>query len=197
MLNTYIENRGQTQTILHNKRGSRVNEIKWDANYDGEVANISVSSNTDGTKQHYGFKLDNQDLATMLNIPSVDMPIHNRLQQDFVNSAFRYEPVIYQIELPQGDSKSAHNVTRKPSEKFIQSAKRDSYLSSPLPNEELIIPLTVDGKRRKRHTLTSKKGRVHRKSHKTYRVYKRPKSRQTSRTTVRSRSKPMFSSKNI
>jgi hypothetical protein len=197
MLNTYIQNRGQTQTILHNNRRSRVNEIKWDANYDGETANISVSSNTDGAKRHYEVKLDNRDLETMLNIPSVDMPLHNRLQQDFVDSAFRYEPVIYQIELPQGDSKSMYNVSSTPGDNFIQSAARDSYLSSPLPNEELIIPLTVDGKRRKRHTLTSKKGRVHRKSHKTYRVYKRPKSRQTSRTTVRSRSKPMFSSKNI
>jgi len=198
MLNTYIQNRGQTQTILHNNRRSRVNEIKWDANYDGETANILVSSNTDGMKRHYGVKLDNRDLETMLNIPSVDIPLHNRLQQDFVDSAFRYEPVIYQIELPQEDSKSIYNVSSsKPGDNFIQSAARDSYLSSPLPNEELIIPLTVDGKMRKRHTLTSKKGRAHRKSHKTYRVYKRPKSRQTSRTTVRSRSKPMFSSKNV
>lgn len=198
MPNTYIQNRGQTQTIFHNNRRSRVNEIKWDANYDGETANISVSSNTDGMKQHYGFKLDNQDLATMLNIPSIDIPLHDRLQKDFVDSAFRYEPVIYQIELPQGDSNSTYNVSSSaPSKKITQSAINDSYLSSPLPNEELIIPLTIDRKRHKRHTLTPKKGRFHRKSHKTYKAYKRPKSNQNSRTTVKSRSKPMFSSKNI
>jgi hypothetical protein len=197
MLNTYIENKGQTQTIFHNKRGLRLNEIKWDANYDGEVANISVSSNTDGTKQHYDFKLDNQDLETMLNIPSVDIPLHNRLQQDFVDSAFRYEPVIYHIELPRKDSMPLYNVSNSPGKKLIQSTARDSYLSSPLPNEELIIPLTINGKKHKRHALTPKKGRFHRKSHKTYKVYKRPKSRQNSRTTLRSRSKAMFGSKNI
>lgn len=107
-------------------------------------ANISVSSNTDGAKQDYEFRLDNQDLETMLNIPSVDMPLHERLQKDFHDSAFRYEPVIYQIELPRKDS--AHDV---PIEKLVKSAKADSYLSSPLPNEELILPLTIDGKRRK------------------------------------------------
>lgn len=197
MLNTYIQNRGQTQTILHNNRRSRVNEIKWDANYDGETANISVSSNTDGMKRHYDFKLDNQDLETMLNIPSVDMPLHNRLKQDFVDSAFTYEPVIYHIELPQGDHAPTYNVTSKPTKKLIQSAARDSYLSSPLSNEELIIPLVIDKKTRKKRALTQKKGRFNRKSHKTYRVYKKHKSRQNSRETVRSGSKPMFSSKNI
>ena len=116
MLNTYIQNKGQMQTILHNKRREQVNEIKWDATYDGEEANISVSSNTDGAKQDYEFRLDNQDLETMLNIPSVDMPLHARLQKDFTDSAFRYEPTIYQIELPR--RKPAYDM---PIEKIVKS----------------------------------------------------------------------------
>jgi hypothetical protein len=190
MPNTYIQNKGHTQTILHHNRRSRVNDIKWDANYDGETANISVSSNTDGMKQHYDFKLDNQDLEAMLNIPSVDIPLHNRLQEDFVDSAFRYEPVVYQIELPRKDSTHIYNAASKPGVK-------DSYLSSPLPNEELVLPLTIDEKDNKRHSLTHKRRRIRRKSHKTYRVYKKPKSRKISKSAFKSRSKSIFSSKNI
>ena len=146
MLNTYIQNKGQMQTILHNNRRDQVNEIQWDAIYDGKKANISVSSNTDGAKQEYEFRLDNKDLETMLNIPSVNMPLHERLQKDFDDSAFRYEPTIYQIELPRRNP--SHDM---PIEKLVKSAKADSYLSSPLPNEELILPLTIDGKRRKKY----------------------------------------------
>ena len=181
MLNTYIQNKGQMQTILHNKMREQVNEIQWDAIYDGKEANISVSSNTDGAKQEYEFRLDNQDLETMLNIPSVDMPLHERLQKDFDDSAFRYEPTIYQIELPRKGS--TYDV---PIEKLVKSAKADSYLSSPLPNEELILPLTIDGKRRKKYTLTPKKHHFHRKSHRTYRAYKKRKSTSNSRSKSRS-----------
>ena len=183
MLNTYVQNRGLMQTILHNKRREQVNEIQWDATYDGDEANISVSSNTDGTEKHYGFKLDNKDLETMLNIPSVDMPLHARLQKDFTDSAFRYEPTIYQIELPRKGS--TYDV---PIEKLVKSAKADSYLSSPLPNEELILPLTIDGKRRKKYTLTPKKHHFHRKSHRTYRAYKKRKSSSNSKSRSKSRS---------
>lgn len=187
MLNTYIQNRGLMQTILHNKRREQVNEIQWDATYDGEEANISLSSNTDGAKQHYGFRLDNQDLETMLNIPSVDMPLHARLQKDFTDSAFKYEPVIYQIELPRKDAdRPTYDIASVPIEKLVKSAKADSYLSSPLPNEELILPLTIDGKRRKKYTLTPKKHHFHRKSHRTYRAYKKRKSSSNSRPKSRS-----------
>lgn len=182
MLNTYIQNRGLMQTILHNKKREQVNEIQWDATYDGEEANISLSSNTDGTEKHYGLKLDNQDLETILNIPSVDMPLHARLQKDFADSTFRYEPVIYQIELPRKNS--SYDM---PIEKIVKSAKPASYLSSPLPNEELILPLTIDGKRRKKHTLTPKKRHFHRKSHRTYRAYKKHKSSSNSKLSSKSR----------
>ena len=188
MLNTYVQNRGLMQTILHNKRREQVNEIQWDATYDGDEANISVSSNTDGTEKHYGFKLDNKDLETMLNIPSVDMPLHARLQKDFTDSAFRYEPVIYQIELPRRDAEPpAYDIANTPIENLVKSAKPASYLSSPLPNEELILPLTIDGKRRKKYTLTPKKHHFHRKSHRTYRAYKKRKSSSNSKSSSKSR----------
>ena len=68
MLNTYIKNRGMTQTIIHNNNQNHFNEIDWDADYDGNNANISVTATTDGNKQHFDVKLDNEDLANLLSI---------------------------------------------------------------------------------------------------------------------------------
>ena len=79
MLDTYVRNRGTTKTIIHNNRHNDVSEINWDADYDGDFANISLDLNQNGKTNHYDVKLDNEDLANILNIPSVNLPIHNRL----------------------------------------------------------------------------------------------------------------------
>lgn len=177
MLNTYIQNRGITQTIIHNKTRPVVNELKWNANYDGDTANISLYSNTNGKKQHYEIELDDQDLEAMLSIPSVDMPLDKRLQEDFVNRSFKYEPIVYQIELPSRKHDRAETMHNSlPSSKLIKPVTRNTHLSSPLPNEELILPITIDEKRYNKHTLTPKKHHLRRKAHKTYRVYKKRKS---------------------
>lgn len=84
MLNTYIKNKGITQTLISNGNNeNHFNQINWDADYDGEFANISLTSNTDGNNNYTEFKLDNEDLAKILNMQSVNMPIHKRLQNDF------------------------------------------------------------------------------------------------------------------
>lgn len=83
MLNTYIKNRGITQTIIQDNGNSHINELNWNADYDGDIAKISLDSNTNGNKEHYVLKLNNEDLANMLNAPSVNTPIHKRLEMDF------------------------------------------------------------------------------------------------------------------
>lgn len=83
MLDTYIKNRGATKTIIHNNNRNAVNEINWDADYDGNVANIAFDINDNGKAQHYDISLDNQNLADILNIPSVKGSLHKRLSTDF------------------------------------------------------------------------------------------------------------------
>lgn len=151
MLNTYIKNRGMTKTIIHNNNYNKVNKIAWDADYDGDIANISFDTNLNGKHNHYDIKLDNQDLAHILNIGSVNIPIHKRLQSDFENSYS--PPKEYLIELP--DKLSNHGI------------------SSPKTNEELIIPITIDKKTADKYTLTPKKKHKRKKSHVTYKVYKK------------------------
>ena len=48
MLNNYITNQGISKTIIHDRNNDTVNLIKWDANYDGNTANLHVNNNTDG-----------------------------------------------------------------------------------------------------------------------------------------------------
>jgi len=192
MLNTYIKNRGITQTLVNNNNQKQFNQINWDADYDGENANISVTSDTNGSKNHFDIKLDNEDLANMLNIPSISTPIDKRLQMDFDNS-FRREPQILQIEIPQ--LRSPNVQPRLPSymveepetqqdpqyeEQSIEELyKPNSYLSSPLPDEELIAPISIANKTSNRYTLTPHKRHKRPKTHKTYKVYKKPKSSST------------------
>jgi hypothetical protein len=98
MLNTYIKNRGHTKTIIHSNNQNKINEIDWDADYDGDNAKIKLFTNTDGKKKQFKIELDSDDLANLLNIPSVNMPLHKRLKIDFHRK--NPTPKIIQIELP-------------------------------------------------------------------------------------------------
>jgi hypothetical protein len=104
--------------------------------------------------------------------------------------------MIYQIELP--NIKTPNMTTPNyvdeltpPSmdELLLESDKPTSYLSSPLPNEELVIPLTIDKKTVDKYTLTPKRRHRKTKTHKTYKVYKRSKSSKTKSKTKSLRKK--------
>ena len=210
MLNTYIKNRGITQTLINNNNQKQFNQINWDADYDGQNANISFTSDTDGNKNHFDIKLDNEDLANILNVPSVSMPIDKRLQMDFDDS-FRREPKILQIEMPHIETpqlRTPNVQPRRPSylveepqteeqpqtdeesiDELLESIKPNSYLSSPLPEEELIAPISIDDKTLNNFTLTPNRRHKRPKTHKTYKVYKKPKSSSTIRAAGIKKSK--------
>jgi len=78
-----IKNQGFVETIVNEKNEMVVNKTKWDAKYDGEHVNILLDSNTNGNSEVYSIELDNNDLANLLKIPSVDLAIHKRLSKDF------------------------------------------------------------------------------------------------------------------
>ena len=188
MLDTYIKNRGSTKTIIHDNNKNKVNVIKWDADYDGNEANISLDLNNNKKSEHYNIKLDNNDLANILNINSVKTPIHKRLKNDFKKVKFHRDPSVYNIYLddfkapdltPKSISLNNLITKYKPTVSLdsldtadsldepiinellqIASPNNNTHFSSPLTDEELIIPLTID----KDSNSFSK--------HKTHRVYK-------------------------
>lgn len=183
MLNTYIKNRGITKTIIHDNNHNHVNQINWNADYDGDVANISFDTNTDGKRNHFDLSLNNEDLANILNIPSVNTPIDKRLKMDFQESQYIPEPYFIEIPTPQFQP-------REP--QYLQETD-DRHISSPLTGEELIIPLTIDEKKRKLFTLTPHKKHRRPKTHITHRVYKKSKSTSKSTPKLKIKSKSRIS----
>jgi hypothetical protein len=189
MLNTYIKNKGISKTIVGNNYDKHVEELKWDAKYDGNEANILLKTNSNGKKHKYNITLDNADLANMLNVNSVNVPIHKRLEKDFVNPSFRRDPNVYQIELsdiatpkliprrPQYmlENSVENGVEKKQEQDIIEKlirATSNNYISSPNLNEEYIVPITLD----KKQTNNYKSKRHHRQHLKTHRAFKKPKS---------------------
>jgi hypothetical protein len=221
MLNTFIKKRGITQKLINNNNNNNkqlFNQFNLDVDYDGQKANISFTSDTDCNKNHFDIQLDNEDLANLLNIPSVSTPIEKRLQMDFNTPSFRRKPKFLQIVIPHIktpniqlrkqsylvehklplDEEKLHLLedklhlvehklpldqepkTHKESiQELLQSIKHNSYLSSPLPEEELIAPISIDNKAFNNYTLTPHKRHKRPKTHKTYKVYKKPKSSYT------------------
>ena len=162
MLNTYIKNRGSTKTIMHDNNKNNINEIEWDADYDGNEANISLDLVNNGKTHHYNVKLDNDDLANILNINSVQKPIHNRLKNDFKNVRFHKDPSMYNIylddfktptliskynptvslELEQEQEQEQEDPMASLGQLLQIEQPKHTHFSSPLTDEELIIPET-------------------------------------------------------
>lgn len=188
MLNTYIQNTGSTQTIMHNNNHRQINKIKWDADYDGDTANISLVTDTDGIKHKYDVSLDNNDLDNLFNIPSVKMPIHKRLENDFTKKTSKRKQNMFYIELPNTDTDDINESVVKPilpQTTSVQSLLPNYYISSPLSNEEFIVPITIGNKHRTHsgHPLTAKKRRRRNRTHNTYKVYKKKRDKMKSKTT--------------
>jgi hypothetical protein len=182
MSNNFITNTGLTQTIVHNNNETHFNELTWDADYDGNTANISVMKNSDGKKENFDITMDNDDLAKLLNVPSIGLPLDKRLEMDFENDALRKEPTYYTVELSNKLPDKIHKPkTEERPPQFVPFTKSSKYLSSPLTNEEFIIPNLRKGKSFSKYTLL-KKSKYHKRkkpTHITYKVYKKDKTNST------------------
>lgn len=84
----YIKNKGTT-TLISSIPGAdcpgndNYNKIDWDIAYDGNLANIEMDVNSNGKSKHFNYELTNDDLADILNVPSFQMPLEERLMADF------------------------------------------------------------------------------------------------------------------
>ena len=161
MLDTFIKNRGETTTLIHNNKHNDISRINWDAEYDGDIANVSLNLNTNGRNERFDIQLNNDDLADILNIPTVNTPIHKRLKYDFNQKRMKQIPYMVEID----------DINRFPSPELIENKEPFyTHISSPVQNEELLIPLTI--KKSSRGSKRHKK----RRTHNTYKVYRHIKS---------------------
>lgn len=196
MLNTYIKNRGITQTIVHNNNKNHFNQIDWDADYDGNIANILVNYNTDGKRNQFNVSLDNEDLANILNIQSVNIPIDRRLKMDFQEPQYE-EPYFIKLPTREVEPRKIKTEYELLDDKGTPSVHEiiDRHISSPSQNEELIIPLTINRKTIDEYTLTPKKKHRRHKSHITHKIYKKHKSNSKSKSKTKTKTKKSTSSR--
>ena len=80
---TYIKTMGSAKAYIQRGTQRHANEVKWDVDYNGDNADIDLDIGHNGETTHYKAVLSNEDLANLLNIPSVNEPLENRLQNDF------------------------------------------------------------------------------------------------------------------
>jgi len=144
-MDTLIQNKGITKTLIHANGQNHVSEIGWEADYDGQLANIAVGVNDQGKMSQYQFQLDNDDLEQLLSIPSVNQSLDQRLTRDFRKKS----SMIMIVEDPVTKIKVSNPSSKK------------MYLSSPTKALKAV----------RRHTRRHKSPSS-RKKNKTYRVYK-------------------------
>ena len=99
---TYIKTMGSAKAYIQRGMQRDAKEVSWDVDYNGDNADIDLDIGTNGETTHYKAVLSNEDLANILNIPSVNEPLENRLQNDFLvdRRVYKLEPVSYQRPMP-------------------------------------------------------------------------------------------------
>ena len=182
LTDTYIQNKGIAKTLIHDNNHNSMSKINWDAAYDGNVANISVDLLSNGKKQHFDVNLDNDDLAKLLTVPSVNQPLHRRLENDFKRPLeFDFSDFNNRNEFNNNNNNNngfdsgqnflilphyrtrrirrRYSRNRKPPYKKTQrkTSKRLTHISSPVG--DLLVPLTINKKSSQKH-----------KAHKVYKI---------------------------
>ena len=166
LADTFVQNNGITETMISNNNNQvKMNRTKWEADYDGNNANILIDSNTDGKHKVVNIELDNRDLANLLSIPSVNSPIDKRLTQDFCRKQKRDKilnrtPTPYIVEI---DDLQPENVQMP-----------HTHISSPLQDEEFLRTDTND------IFKTHNKTRRRKKKNRSYKLHRKKKNHTSS-----------------
>jgi hypothetical protein len=100
---TYIKTMGNAKAYIQQGMQRESNEVNWNVDYDGRDADIDLDIGRNGEMSHYKAVLSNEDLANILNIPAVNVPLENRLQNDFLvdRRVYKLEPVPHPLMVVQ------------------------------------------------------------------------------------------------
>ena len=121
-MRTYVQNYGMTKTIINKNNKKSQNEIKWVGDYDGNLANIAVAIDDNGQKEGFQMQLNNDDLLNLLNVPSVQKPIDERLMNDFLNK--QSTPVVLENLVYRTKTRKTrkHNIRRSKNNKQLKKS---------------------------------------------------------------------------
>ena len=68
MKSNFAISSGSAQSVTINNGKAKTNGLKWDANYNGEVANVDLNLNENGREQHYKVEMTNEELEKIANM---------------------------------------------------------------------------------------------------------------------------------
>jgi hypothetical protein len=81
-----MQNYGFAKTIINKNNKKTKNEVMWNGDYNGNIANIEVNMNDNGNRELIKMQLDNNDILNMLGVQPINIPLEQRLQSDFLDA---------------------------------------------------------------------------------------------------------------
>ena len=168
MKSNFAISSGSAQSVTINNGKAKTNGLKWDANYNGEVANVDLNLNENGREQHYKVEMTNEELekiANMFATRSNDEIIDKRLLADFNENNMKPQMI---LEINDINSYRQPRRPRLEMQNPVSSSNYLTHISSPTSFEDLIIPF-------------EKPTNYRRRGPKTYRVIKVTKKNNSSR----------------
>ena len=175
MNNVEIQNRGMSQTISSINGKEHVDQIKWDAGFDGENADVSFDLMKDGKTGHFNVQLDKDALAKMLNIKTVNKPIERRLLSTFSSTFGKsgaksrvkripLEQMIIEFDDPLLENPPLEKVEPNIREievpnQLSQLLEQLTHISSPFANEKIVVPVQKSTFKKNRTKSSFKKSK--------------------------------------
>jgi hypothetical protein len=124
-----IQNYGFTKTIIKNNNKKTKNEINWIGDYDGNMANLDITINDNGEKEHIVMELSNDDINALLGIQPINMSLEDRLKNDFFDTEYSYNPKFKTMALEGALIKrKTRRHLKKRNKKRVKKTKAKIYL---------------------------------------------------------------------
>ena len=82
---------GSAEIDIQNGNQTRSKNTRWSGEYDGQHGNLDIQTEENGHLKKTHVDFTNEDLANLLKIRSVEIPLHKRLQNDFLYQAQNQE----------------------------------------------------------------------------------------------------------
>lgn len=116
MINS-IENYGYTNSIINKDNKQKTLSMEWIGNYDGNIADLTLKLNDNGSKKIIDLKLDNEDLINLLNIPSHPKPLEERIRDH--NEGFGCPVIVLPAPKKRRKSRKRKSKLRRKTKKLL------------------------------------------------------------------------------
>ena len=113
-MSSYIQNYGFTKTLIkENNHTLQNNIVKWNGNYDGNIANINIGIRNNDKEKFVNIQLTNDELMNILKIQPVEIPLEKRLSHNFLYNPMILEGLLIKSRKHKHKNKKKHHKNRK------------------------------------------------------------------------------------